>query len=387
MHRLRWLLDAAIPVVRGQERLLTASLACLVAGWLLGRWRPLRTRAGMALVGAAALAAIYREQVVGVYALSLSAWLYVRVIDRVIRTRGRLRWPLALFGMAALIAGFIARPETPRAEEWVGSGALDMLLLLRLVVFVWEYGGERVEAPPLLAYLAWCGLPFPACGVILRPSEFLDQGPWDDPRPPLGGGVALASGVAMMLAGVALTVAAGELFRAGRVGKAAASFGASPWAWYFSMAGAGCLARLGGAWGGIDVPRNFNAPFASRTIAEFWSRWNMTATAAFRDMLFFNRWGLREFHIYLNTMIVFLCVGLWHARDAYWLLWGAMHGAGFCAFIAWKGWRGPGARPLPAPLAWALTYGFVCSCWAVPPKILLLSRLWARSLLASSPLP
>ena len=75
-------------------------------------------------------------------------------------------------------------------------------------------------------------------------------------------------------------------------------------------------------------------------------------TSAFRDMLFFNRWGLAHPNLYLNTVVVFLAVGLWHAVNPYWILWGLIHGLGFCAFILWRKWRGPGAQPLPWVVGW-----------------------------------
>lgn len=373
--------DAAILLLDQHERLLTAMLVCMVAGLVMGSWRPLRTHAGTAIVGAASLAVIYRERVLGVYAVSLAAFLYVGLVDRVVRSRQGLRWRLAMLGILALVAAFFVQPwpwgSRDAASAIGGEKILDMLVLLRLVVFVWEYGGGRIEVPTPVGYLAWCGLPFPLSGTLLRPSEFLGQRPWEgNPLPRIGRGwwVDVAGRAGMLVAGLGLALVATELDRRGRAGKIAVLYGAGPWGLYLLLAAAAGVSRLGGALGGIDVPANFNAPFKSRSIGEFWSRWNITVTAAFRDMLFYNRWGLPHINMYFNTMVVFLFVGIWHGMDAYWVLWGLVSGAGFGVFIFWRSRRGPRARPLPAPLGWALTYVFVCSAWAVPPKLLALSH-------------
>jgi hypothetical protein len=386
--------DAAGHFLKDQAPLLRAILVCIVAGLVMGQWRPLRTHAGMALVGAASLVAIYRERVVAVYAVSLAAFLYIGLVAHVVRSRRHMRWPLALLGIIALTAGYFVE-----AASWEARGAtptdgggkiLDMVLVLRLVLFVWEFGVERIETPPLVKYLAWGGLPFSVGSVILRPSEFLGQRPWEcDPPSRFGRGwwADVAARIGMLIACVGMAAVTAELNGAGKAGKVAVLYGTSPWGWYFMMAGAAGLSRLAGALGGIDVPVNFNSPYKSRTIAEFWTRWNITMTSAFRDMLFFNRWGLAHFNLYLNAMIVFLFVGIYHAVNGYWALWGLFHGAGFCVFLFWRNRRGPGARPLPAILGWALTYFFVCSCWAAPPKVIILCRYLAMSLPALSPPP
>jgi len=102
----------------------------------------------------------------------------------------------------------------------------------------------------------------------------------------------------------------------------------------------------------------------------------MTATAVFRDFLFYNRWGLQSYNVYLNVMILFVLVGLWHAANAYWLLFGFLHGLLFCSFLLW---RKHGARIGHIPFrgtsaaraaARGLTYICVCASWYLPSKIL-----------------
>ena len=127
---------------------------------------------------------------------------------------------------------------------------------------------------------------------------------------------------------------------------------------------------------GITLPPSFNYPIGRENIAMFWANWNMTATAVFKDYLFYNRWGFQRYNIYLNTIVLFTLVGLWHAANAYWLLWGFLHGILFSGYLAWRHYVKPvthdaGRWPVFSKLwAPALTYVAVCSCWYLPSKII-----------------
>ena len=65
---------------------------------------------------------------------------------------------------------------------------------------------------------------------------------------------------------------------------------------------------------GIDLMENFDAPYLSTSVAQFWRRWHISLTSWFRDYLYFPLGGNRKGKIrkYLNKMIVFLVSGLWH---------------------------------------------------------------------------
>src|SRR5207247_90603 len=102
----------------------------------------------------------------------------------------------------------------------------------------------------------------------------------------------------------------------------------------------------------------------------------MSVTAVFRDYLYYNRWGRKTYNVYFNTIVLFLLVGLWHAANSYWLLWGLLHGLLFCAFLIWTRYGKPSMRlPLQGTVisrmsSIALTYVAVCACWYLPSKIL-----------------
>ncbi|MCL4135931.1 UNVERIFIED_CONTAM: hypothetical protein GTU68_015388 [Idotea baltica] len=79
---------------------------------------------------------------------------------------------------------------------------------------------------------------------------------------------------------------------------------------------------------GVKLPLNFNSPYKSRNIIDFWRRWHMTLSRFLRDYLYFSLGGNRNgaSRTYINLMIVMLLGGLWHGAGWTFVLWGALHG-------------------------------------------------------------
>jgi len=79
---------------------------------------------------------------------------------------------------------------------------------------------------------------------------------------------------------------------------------------------------------GFTVARNFNTPYFSRSIGEFWRRWHISLSSWFRDYLYFPLGGSRcsRGKHYRNLMIVFLVSGLWHGAGWTFLIWGGLNG-------------------------------------------------------------
>jgi len=84
------------------------------------------------------------------------------------------------------------------------------------------------------------------------------------------------------------------------------------------------LARLFG----FRFPENFNHPYASVSITDFWRRWHMSLSQWFRDYLYIPLGGNRgpKFAHYRNVLFVFLVTGLWHGASWTFVLWGLYHG-------------------------------------------------------------
>lgn len=86
---------------------------------------------------------------------------------------------------------------------------------------------------------------------------------------------------------------------------------------------------------GIRLKRNFNVPYFSRDIAEFWRRWHISLTTWFRDYLYIPLGGSRvnKAKVVRNTFIIFLVSGLWHGANWTFVAWGAYHALLFLPLI------------------------------------------------------
>ena len=86
---------------------------------------------------------------------------------------------------------------------------------------------------------------------------------------------------------------------------------------------------------GIRLMRNFNVPYFSRDIAEFWRRWHISLTTWFRDYIYIPLGGSRcsKSKIVRNTFVIFLVSGLWHGANWTFIAWGAYHAVLFLPLI------------------------------------------------------
>lgn len=86
---------------------------------------------------------------------------------------------------------------------------------------------------------------------------------------------------------------------------------------------------------GIRLMRNFNVPYFSRDIAEFWRRWHISLTTWFRDYIYIPLGGSRvsKIKVVRNTFVIFLVSGLWHGANWTYVIWGAFHALLFLPMI------------------------------------------------------
>jgi len=87
---------------------------------------------------------------------------------------------------------------------------------------------------------------------------------------------------------------------------------------------------------GFDLMENFNRPFFSKTIAEFWRRWHISLSTWFRDYFYIPLGGSRtvKWRWYYNLFITFAVSGLWHGATWNHVIWGSMHGF-YMVFAIW----------------------------------------------------
>ncbi|WP_026507256.1 MBOAT family O-acyltransferase [Butyrivibrio sp. MC2013] len=91
----------------------------------------------------------------------------------------------------------------------------------------------------------------------------------------------------------------------------------------YSNIAIGCARVLG-----FDLMKNFDAPYLSRNIQEFWRRWHISLSSWFRDYLYIPLGGNRKGIVrkYINILIVFVLSGLWHGVSYTFAIWGLLHG-------------------------------------------------------------
>ncbi|WP_214610553.1 MBOAT family O-acyltransferase [Zobellia barbeyronii] len=79
---------------------------------------------------------------------------------------------------------------------------------------------------------------------------------------------------------------------------------------------------------GYDLMKNFDRPYFSKNLREFWRRWHISLSTWFRDYLYFPLGGnkVNKIKVYRNIAIVFLVSGLWHGANWTFVIWGALHG-------------------------------------------------------------
>lgn len=97
---------------------------------------------------------------------------------------------------------------------------------------------------------------------------------------------------------------------------------------YFDFSGYSDMAIGLGAMFGFTFKENFNYPYISASIREFWTRWHISVSSWFKEYLYFSLGGNRNgtLKTYRNKLIVFFCTGLWHGANLTFILWGMIHG-------------------------------------------------------------
>lgn len=77
---------------------------------------------------------------------------------------------------------------------------------------------------------------------------------------------------------------------------------------------------------GFHFRENFDLPYISTSITEFWRRWHISLSLWFRDYLYIPMGGNRKGNVYLHLIIVFCCTGIWHGANWTFVVWGIWHG-------------------------------------------------------------
>jgi len=155
------------------------------------------------------------------------------------------------------------------------------------------------------------------------------------------------------------------VFDAGSRGVLDAWYGLVAYAFqiYFDFSAYSDMAIGLGLMLGFVFPKNFDSPYLSQSITEFWRRWHISLSTWLRDYLYIPLGGNRKggWRTYFNLAVVMLLGGLWHGASWNFIIWGGIHGG----MLVIERARGKNAfyHRMPKPVRMAMTFFIVLMAW------------------------
>ncbi len=138
---------------------------------------------------------------------------------------------------------------------------------------------------------------------------------------------------------------------------------------YFDFSGYSDMAIGSAKCLGFDLRRNFNFPYISKNVSEFWKRWHISLSSWLMEYLYIPLGGNRKgvARTYINLVITMLLGGLWHGASWTFVAWGLFHGIGLCVHKLYKKIRklpkDYKGSTIPNIISTVCTYIFVCFGW------------------------
>ena len=328
-------------------------------------------------------------------------WLIARGMTRQ-REERRRAWILRA-GLAANIAflctfkyaNFFLRAMTPlglhwELPDWGFPLGVSFFTLTQVMYLVDTYQGLN-DAYSLFDHATLVALfPYVASGPLVRARSVIPQFrrfAFPENRLDLA-----CRGFYLLAVGLAKKVVLADSFAAiADVGFGSARNFSTAEAWVFSLAytfqiyfdfsGYSDMA-VGSAWMlGIDIPQNFNAPFRSKSISEFWQRWHISLSNFITNYLYTPMLrSMGRASLGTSTIAILLAMaiaGLWHGPAWTFIVFGVLHGAGLAVNQFWRKRK----YKMPGWLGVALTFGFVNITFVffrspgIGPALHLLSRM------------
>jgi len=116
---------------------------------------------------------------------------------------------------------------------------------------------------------------------------------------------------------------------------------------------------------GIKLPVNFDSPYQSISLTEFWRRWHISLSSWLRDYLYIPLGGNRKgkLNTYKNLIITMLLGGLWHGANWKFVLWGFIHGFWLAIEKLFNLPKFYEKNPFTRFIGWLITFHIVCFCW------------------------
>ncbi len=117
---------------------------------------------------------------------------------------------------------------------------------------------------------------------------------------------------------------------------------------------------------GYNFKPNFNLPYVSKNVTEFWKRWHISLSSWLQEYLYIPLGGNRKgvARTYINLLITMVLGGLWHGANYNFIVWGIFHGLALCVHKLWmKHTKKKEPTAVGSVISALLTYIFICFCW------------------------
>lgn len=119
---------------------------------------------------------------------------------------------------------------------------------------------------------------------------------------------------------------------------------------------------------GINLPKNFNLPYVSHNVTEFWKRWHISLSSWLQEYLYISLGGNRkgEIRTHLNLILTMLLGGIWHGANWTYLIWGFLHGIALVIHKFWMkltGSKNKKHSEFSNIICAIITFFFVSFCW------------------------
>jgi D-alanyl-lipoteichoic acid acyltransferase DltB (MBOAT superfamily) len=284
-----------------------------------------------------------------------------------------------------------------QAAEWAGitiaPAHLRLVLPFGISFFTFETMSYTIdvyrrELPPADRYLDYllfvCFFPHLVAGPIVRPKSMLPQLRAE----PVASDALKAEGLFLIATGLCKKIVIGDFLSLNLVNRvfdnperfSSLEVLVAVYAYaikiYADFSGYSDVAIGSAKLFGYELPLNFDAPYISSNLQEFWHRWHISLSTWLRDYLYVPLGGNRggTWRTYRNLMLTMVLGGLWHGASWTFVIWGTLHGGALAVNRMWqrsrrsKDARGAdtraGKRAAPAPAPAPITFGRVVSIFA-----------------------
>lgn len=137
---------------------------------------------------------------------------------------------------------------------------------------------------------------------------------------------------------------------------------------YFDFSGYSDMAIGVGKILGFELPKNFDLPYLSRNVTEFWKRWHITLSSWLQEYLYIGLGGNRKGKIrtYINLLLTMILGGLWHGANWTYIIWGLLHGLALVVHKLWMKITNSNNRKsnvFGKITSTVLTFIFITFCW------------------------